>query len=419
MKINENNCTQYFIRYLDKKLTPGEELELFAFLAANPGIDKQLDLLDEVRLIPENITYPDKNSLKKSVSTQLTKEEFYCLCVLRLENMISTEESLTLDDFLNQYPEFQKDAELFESVKLKADKDVVFDSKETLKRVEITAQEFDNLCIELLEGVIGPDNYHTIKNYIKQNPGSADNLNTFRKTKLKPDLSVRYPGKAFLKKKDYTTLRRNIIRWSVSAAAAVILVLAVNYYFAEQSMKGYSAGSFSLSSKIDGKFNNSNKNSLFSVQNVSTANQFNVKKNVETVASKSDSTVSFADAVPNTVKQTTDSANIIQVKVVEKEAPQIAGNNLQPGIEELYNYVFAETRYSHFREIIEAVPYDDIQPTASGLSGIGIWDIIEAGETGINKVTNADLKIKKDSGKKTDKFLFSIGKFSFSRTKSK
>lgn len=72
MKITRDNYEIYFIDYLDGTLPPELIDELKAFLLVNRDLEDQLQSVENCRLPIPSEHFPDKESLKKTLSTNVS-----------------------------------------------------------------------------------------------------------------------------------------------------------------------------------------------------------------------------------------------------------------------------------------------------------------------------------------------------------
>lgn len=61
-----NNYEEWLVLYTDNELNPGQRTEVEKFIAANPGLEKELTLLQNTKLQPEQIVFTDKESLYRT-----------------------------------------------------------------------------------------------------------------------------------------------------------------------------------------------------------------------------------------------------------------------------------------------------------------------------------------------------------------
>lgn len=165
MEINRKNYEIYAIDFMDGVLSPSDAAEFLAFLADNP------DISNEVEMLRENTCYIPASNEPVSFS------------------------------FL------QKD----------------------LNQLEVTPGNFDEMCIAYYENDLDESSKIKLLTYIGNDDNLKAKLDLFGKLYLIPEHSVKYPGKRRLKqhKLPVKTIRRLIIG-TVAAAASVMLILSIN-----------------------------------------------------------------------------------------------------------------------------------------------------------------------------------------------
>lgn len=64
--IQKGNYEEWLLSYIDNELTPAQRITVEAFVAANPAIARDLSLLQQTKLQPEAIVFPNKESLYRT-----------------------------------------------------------------------------------------------------------------------------------------------------------------------------------------------------------------------------------------------------------------------------------------------------------------------------------------------------------------
>ncbi len=353
-KINLNNYELYFIDYIDNKLSSSDMLELMAFLTENPNLENELNLAKEIKLKPELITFNKKNSLKKKYNN-INREVFYELCIKKIENNITTNEEKVLNEQLNLHPELQKELNLFKLTLLKPDNTIVFSNKSALKRRTI---------------------------------------NLFNKT---------------------------IFRISSVAVAAAILLLIFNQIFnfsINENKKNYANSKHIVkTNNLNNNFINNIKpnNKLFAVKK---HNKIQNKLNINNKLLSKDTISNIAFV--NNIKIIDSNITIIEnIKLPQensnKNIATFNNNTYNKSLDTTLNAIFKNSKYSHFSDMINNVPYELI--TASSNENFAMWDIIKASTNGINYITGSQIEVdnKIDEKKHVKRFSLRIGKIGFSR----
>jgi hypothetical protein len=158
MNINRHNYEVFFIDYIDGKLTVEQLSELKTFLSQNPDLEKDLLEFNSTPVLAENIVFADKNSLKKNSSTNST----------------------------------------------------------------INESNFDETSISIIEGDYDRTYLKFFLNYINQHPDKKKDFENYKKTILKPDLSIQFTNKQQLK--HYKLNVRKIIVFTSAAASIALLI---------------------------------------------------------------------------------------------------------------------------------------------------------------------------------------------------
>jgi hypothetical protein len=141
MLFNRENYELFVLDFLDGKLSPGDR-ELFAgFLNDHPDILEEVMNIEQIRLLPGDISYPDKDLLKKSSideSVHVSTAEFNNYCIAYLENDLSLTEKKDFEGYLEENPHKREELESFRKVYLKPDMSIEFTSKSKLKKLTIS-----------------------------------------------------------------------------------------------------------------------------------------------------------------------------------------------------------------------------------------------------------------------------------------
>lgn len=139
MTINRQNYEHFTIDYIDGKLSPELTKEFMAFLSQNPDIARELEGLADIKLMPTPVTMPfAKETLKRS--TELTEygiTEANYLCIAELENDLTAQEFMQLNELKKNHPAIARLAILYSKTKLVANTTEVFTRKASLKHARI------------------------------------------------------------------------------------------------------------------------------------------------------------------------------------------------------------------------------------------------------------------------------------------
>lgn len=134
MEINRNNYELYMIDYLDAKLSNEHQAKLMLFLAENPDLQAEFDLLQHSIIADDAhpIPFAFKEELKKQECIQVSQYDE--LLVAKLEGDLDHIELAKLDAEMHVYPELQTSFEQFQKTKLSVEETIVFGHKSSLKK---------------------------------------------------------------------------------------------------------------------------------------------------------------------------------------------------------------------------------------------------------------------------------------------
>jgi hypothetical protein len=149
------------------------------------------------------------------------------------EGKLDADASRELMLYLEQYPDAKEAFESYETIMLEPDLSQQFEPKSVLKKtgiVEVGAineLNFENYFIESIEQNLTPAEQLDLKEFLIKNPLLQKTLETYKKTVLKPDISVVFEGKELLKRSKIIALHPSPVRRMVLTTAAVAAMLAV------------------------------------------------------------------------------------------------------------------------------------------------------------------------------------------------
>ncbi len=133
--INRNNYEAYLLDYLEKSISPQDELLLLEFLDNNP--DLKSDLEADVSLSLSNETLPKygfKDALRKHPSLEYDLSKIDYLLIKKQEEGLQKEEAAELVLLEPNEEELNKESSAYASSRLKRDKSIRFAEKLKLKR---------------------------------------------------------------------------------------------------------------------------------------------------------------------------------------------------------------------------------------------------------------------------------------------
>ncbi len=158
----------------------------------------------------------------------ITRDNYEALFVDYLEGNLPENEIDQFLDFLNQNLDLKEELHRFEEVSL-PEQNVVYNEKQKLhKSLTDETIRLENKTIAYLEGDLEESERKSFESYLETQPKLQREYELFTKTKLVPDLSVKFAPKNKLHRKPAHTL---ILNWAVRAAAVVVLTWGISSLF--------------------------------------------------------------------------------------------------------------------------------------------------------------------------------------------
>ncbi len=136
-EINELNCEDYMLRETEGLLNDNELESLEEFIRINPHCDRDRKLFALSHLPLENdFVFTGKESLKKKAIPvgAINEDTFETFMARELEDDLNPDEKLQFSEFMFYNPHLEKDHKLYSHTILKAEKDIVFEDKNSLKQ---------------------------------------------------------------------------------------------------------------------------------------------------------------------------------------------------------------------------------------------------------------------------------------------
>lgn len=127
-KINMNNYPEYWIDFLEGKLSPELELELFDFLEIHPDISSELCDPDFPLIAPDNtVSYDCKNELK-------SENIISHLLISKLENTLDLDQAKLLENKISKQKNLAEEFDLYSKTVIRPNLKIKYPSKKELKK---------------------------------------------------------------------------------------------------------------------------------------------------------------------------------------------------------------------------------------------------------------------------------------------
>ncbi|RPH34284.1 MAG: hypothetical protein EHM93_01615 [Bacteroidales bacterium] len=132
--------------------------------------------------------------------------------------------------FLDKNPDIKEELEGIDDTVLIANSEV-FPNKSSLKKKSFLKygidNEFDYLCIASVEGIITQSENAKLQNIVNEDLLKQKQLLAFQGLKVNPDSSITFSDKQWLKRSTIIPIRYSNIRFSISIAASIALIIGV------------------------------------------------------------------------------------------------------------------------------------------------------------------------------------------------
>jgi hypothetical protein len=135
MNINRNNYEEIFMLYVDGELSSSQRQSVDLFVAENPDLFSELQMLMQTKLEDEPVVFVNKNLLFKSAAWELNLQNYeeYFLCYV--DDELTEDQKNKVETFVLQHPELQTAFTLLKQTKLTPE-NIVFTDKASLYRKE-------------------------------------------------------------------------------------------------------------------------------------------------------------------------------------------------------------------------------------------------------------------------------------------
>jgi hypothetical protein len=131
--------------------------------------------------------------------------------------------------FLEAEPDLKAEFDTFEMVSLPGMEEVTFEGKASLKRGEVTPNNYEWYFAAYAEGDLDAGDRSAVEAFAASSPKMQREFSLMQKVRLQPDQSLAFPGKEGLKHRKVIPLYSQMMRYA--AAAAVLLFMATLFFF--------------------------------------------------------------------------------------------------------------------------------------------------------------------------------------------
>lgn len=203
-RIDHNNYEAWLLDRLEGNLTPGQEQQLDAFLAANPGLDPGLGELPTVHADDAHLASLDKDALKRDLPPKgMPAAPIDDFLIAQLEGDLSAPQLQALQRHLAEHPELAHDQRLLALCRM-GPGDAVFADKAALHRAippqgMPTMATLDDFLVARMEGDLDAAQDAAVQALVDADAEAARAWALYAATRVQPTTVV-FPDKAALKR---------------------------------------------------------------------------------------------------------------------------------------------------------------------------------------------------------------------------
>ncbi len=218
MNINRQNCEAFFLDFYEGRLNMEQTSALFQFLENNADLrelfDSFVDASFNEEFNAEEIVFPNKNSLKKSLETTepVSENNIEWFCIASLEGLLHENQKKELEAFLQANPQHRSTFHLIQQTRLEADAEIVFEGKDALKKSSpfvLTVENFDTIAVQAIEGELTSEEQAIFQQFLATHPEQQAEFSLFEQTRFVPESDLVFPHKNALKKTVTTTIQES------------------------------------------------------------------------------------------------------------------------------------------------------------------------------------------------------------------
>ena len=138
--IDEKNYEEFLIGEMEGDLSKAQSEQLAVFLTKNPHLQKEFDLFNKTKIVPDKaIIFDSKQSLKRGVITPvgiIDEKNYAGYFIAAMKGELELSKLSDLKEFLNKNPQLHKEFSLFGQTKLSIDTAIAFNKKQQTKKEE-------------------------------------------------------------------------------------------------------------------------------------------------------------------------------------------------------------------------------------------------------------------------------------------
>lgn len=159
---------------------------------------------------------------------EITRDNYEIYFLDFFEKKLNPTQMEELMLFLEENPDLKKEFGDFEMITITDKSQINFPFKKNLLKntLAINESNYQDYMVALIEGQLNQNEIDELNSFVSRNPKLLKELDAFRNTILKPDVSVKFPHKNKLKHYNILSFHYSAnIRYALAAAAASVAVI--------------------------------------------------------------------------------------------------------------------------------------------------------------------------------------------------
>lgn len=342
---------------------------------------------------------------------KISRDNYEIWFIDYLDGKLTVEQTAVLMAFLQENPDLEEELNSVSEVKLNPES-IPFNAKASLKKYSsdtITPHNIDQYIVRHIDMELNPSEIDEMYAYLKRNPEKNKDLALFQRTRVQPDLTISFPDKNSLKRHSVAEKTHLNIRRAIAIAASVIIILTISLAIFRNKTER---------SSFQAEFNKKTNNLQRPVKQIAPSQE--QQKLQYTPFHQANQAIpeeqnNYANIYPQPQNISLPDSNPVIKNIIRNDPePYYAYNTTQT--DSSYNAIFTQNKYTHFREMVENVPYDAM--AFNSAEPVTLWDVAEIGSKGLSTISGEKINLnrQKDENGNVKKVSFSAGFLKISKT---
>lgn len=410
--INLNNYEAFLLDYVEGNLSASHQAELLLFIEQHPELELDLDGFQDATLAPEVNQFPNKSHLKKINQADL--EIFNQLAVLVLDKEADQSALSQFELMMKKYPSLANEFQILTKLILNRDDKSFFEHKSNLHAIPEQQRVFENLALKELEGLNTKVETEELESIIYSSVFYKKLFEIYEHTKIQPDLSISFEFKEQLKKGKtvYFPFNSRILKYTAGIAASIAILFGAFNILVQDKKNIVAVNVYDrFNAPLFSKKINASVPDVKAIEAIYISQTKAPSSKVVEKTPLSNNEVVFDDLKPILPNLSNNFTNNYADMLIDQVSPVDMNIVMYPGdglIENAEDKDFLSLRNLALKRLNRA----------AGIEENMNWNAEDIAK-GIEQVTNGNIKFKTEKEEKRQHFGFTIGNFSYQRSKAR